>query len=185
MPIDVVHARRHGKRGGPPTRSPRARARGFYTGVSTPSERPAGGFFRAGAGLARGHKSPQRKLGDCDDVHRLAGLCRSTSCTPGGMANGVARRPAVPGLAPGAFIRIEGGVARAISPALQASAGRMPKRSLHGVSEGRMPVANVRRDGTGKPDPLGDVASTGRHASRRVNARRGVRAGRGHPAPRP
>ena len=46
--------------------------------------------------------SPRREPGDCDAVHRVAGLCRSTARTPDGMANGVARRPAVPGLAPGA-----------------------------------------------------------------------------------
>ena len=39
-------------------------------------------------------------------------------------------------------------------PALLTSAGRMPKRSQHRVSEGRMPEANVRRRGMGSPEPF-------------------------------
>ena len=76
----------------------------------------------------------------------------------GGVAGGVAFIPAVPGLAPGAFMGPRarargfygsgGGVARAIEPALQASAGRMP-------------VANVRRDGTGNPDPRKELRQMG------------------------
>ena len=66
--------------------------------------------------------------------------CRLTvSSIRGGMDGGVAFVPAVPGLAPRGFYGGEGGVARVIEPASQASAGRMPKRSLRGVSEGRMP----------------------------------------------
>jgi hypothetical protein len=49
------------------------------------------------------HKSPQRELGDCDITHQLAWLCRSMSCTPGGVESGVAFVPAVPGLAPWGF----------------------------------------------------------------------------------
>jgi hypothetical protein len=47
--------------------------------------------------------------------------------------------PQSPGSRPGLLCGREAGVALASSPALQASAGRMPKRSLHGVSAGRMP----------------------------------------------
>ena len=70
------------------------------------------------------------------------------------MERGVAFVPAVPGLAPRAFMGQGEGLPVSIEPASQAGAGRMPKRSLRGVSERQDAVANVRRDGTGNPDPL-------------------------------
>jgi len=54
----------------------------------------------------------------------------------GGMARGVAFVPAVPGLAPGACMG-------------WAILSRLGKRS-----RGRMPEGNIRREGTGNPDPL-------------------------------
>jgi hypothetical protein len=56
-----------------------------------------------------GHKSPRREPGDCDVVCNRALPCTSgpalwAARTPGGMANGTAWQPAVPGLAPGASI---------------------------------------------------------------------------------
>jgi hypothetical protein len=51
-------------------------------------------------------------------------------------------------------MRVEGGVARAISTALEteAQAGCRSEVSIE-RPEGRMPVGSVRRDGTGNPDP--------------------------------
>ena len=54
----------------------------------------------------------------------------------GGMARGVAFVPAVPGLAPGACMG-------------WAILSRLGKRA-----GGRMPEGNIRREGTGNPDPL-------------------------------
>ena len=46
-------------------------------------------------------------------------------------------------------------------PALLTSAGRMPERSQHRVSEGRMPKANVRRRDVGSPEPPPTQRSAG------------------------
>ena len=73
------------------------------------------------------HTSPQCELGDC-------GLQSYTAWQSGWLL-----LPQSPGSRPGLLCGREAGVALASSPALQASAGRMPKRSLHGVSAGRMP----------------------------------------------
>ena len=54
------------------------------------------------------HRSPQRELGDCGVAHQLdKSLAQAGSSLQGsdhGMAGGVAFVPAVPGLAPGAFM---------------------------------------------------------------------------------
>jgi hypothetical protein len=41
---------------------------------------------------------------------------------------------------------------------MEASEGRMPKRSGHAESVGTMPDANVRRRGTDSPERLGHLA---------------------------
>ena len=48
---------------------------------------------------------------------------------------------------------IREGLPMSREPALLTSAGRMPERSQHRVSEGRMPKANVRRRDMGSPEP--------------------------------
>ncbi len=61
------------------------------------------------------------------------------------MDSGVAFAPAVPGLAPRGFYVRDGqggGVARAISPALQASERQDAEASLHGVSDIEAPGAS-------------------------------------------
>ena len=89
---------------------------------------------------------------------RLSGVVYPGQHGRSGMERGVAFVPAVPGLAPRAFMGQGEGLPVSIEPASQASAGRMPKRSLRGVSERQDAVANDRRDGTANPDPLEDVA---------------------------
>ena len=84
---------------------------------------------------------------------------------------------------------IREGLPMSREPALLTSAGRMPERSQHRVSEGRMPKANVRRRGMGSPEPSPQPAnhcvqngtcffycSTGTGAGRGDSAGRFVRA---------
>ena len=71
----------------------------------------------------------------------------------GGMDGGVAFVPAVPGLAPWGFYKARGGVARANLDGL-ASKRRQDAEAQRARSERRQDAeANVRRDGTGNPDP--------------------------------
>jgi len=46
-----------------------------------------------------GHRSPRREPGDCGDVSGWAGPGQMTWCTSGGVDDGLAQQPAVPGLA--------------------------------------------------------------------------------------
>ena len=66
-------------------------------------------------------------------------------------------------------------------PALLTSAGRMPERSQHRVSEGRMPKANVRRRGMGSPEPSPQPAN---HCVQEFYCSTGTGAGRGDSAGR-
>ena len=66
---------------------------------------------------------------------------------------------------------IREGLPMSREPALLTSAGRMPERSQHRVSEGRMPKANVRRRGMGSPEPS------------RLSSSHGFRSGHGHDGP--
>ena len=71
----------------------------------------------------------------------------------GGMDGGVAFVPAVPGLAPWGFYKAREGVARANLDGL-ASKRRQDAEAQRARSERRQDAeANVRRDGTGNPDP--------------------------------
>ncbi len=97
MPIDGVHDRRCGKR---------ARLRPAVPGLAPGACMPS--WCHPSAGGSRGesfavdavpapNKSPRREPGDrepgdCDSVHRMAWPCRSTACTTGGVANGLAYR---------------------------------------------------------------------------------------------
>ncbi len=129
----TARLKRGRRRGGFHSRSPRARARGFYGGeggvardnrAGLASKR-RGGSQSCRAGRVRPvvrpdvrHKSPQRELGDCDGAHNEA--------QPGlrEVGGGVAFIPAVPGLAPGAFMGAREGLPVLSSrPRKQAQAG--------------------------------------------------------------
>ena len=87
-----------GWRGGVCSRSPRARARGFYAGESGGEDRNP-----VRPGLCR-IEAPCASWGTV--TCRLAGLRHANAgLTLVGMVGGVAFVPAVPGLAPGAFMR--------------------------------------------------------------------------------
>ena len=85
-----------GRRGGVCSRSPRARARGFYAGEIAGEDRnPVGHRERI--------EAPCASWGTV--TWRLAGLRHANAgLTLVGMVGGVAFVPAVPGLAPGAFM---------------------------------------------------------------------------------
>ncbi len=158
MPPRVTDPGRGGQRGGPPTRSPRARAAGLVCGrgsgggvarVIEPASQASAGQDANPVWHGRcGNKSPQRELGDCDVVHQ-----REKSQARAGWQAGWPSYPQSPGSRLGAFMGKGKGLPVSIEPASQASERQDAEASLRGVSGGRMPVANVRRDGTGNPDP--------------------------------
>ena len=112
-----------------------------------PQKRPAdGAFMLYGADGPTVHVHPEFAVG----TRRNYWSCRLSrtsmvvvlgtgwsGVTRGGIANGVAVVPEVPGLAPRGFYGARGGVGRAISPALQASERQDAEASLHGVSAGQ------------------------------------------------
>jgi len=75
-----------------------------------------------------------------------------------GIAGGVAFVPAVPGLAPRGFYGGEGGVARVIEPALQASAGRIAIPFGSACAAYKPPA---RAGGLRRGTPVGQPGSSG------------------------
>jgi len=86
-------------------------------------------------------------------------LGRHTWWALDGMDSGLAFVPAVPGLAPRGFYGSGEGVARAISPASQASERQDAEASLRGVSAGQDARSERPARWHGQPRPTEDVAS--------------------------
>ena len=155
--------KRDSRRGGFFSRSPRARARGFYGA--------RGGVARVNSPASRASAEEDRNPvghGVCDIQAPSASWGTVTErriwSQPGSseIAGGVAFIPAVPGLAPGAFMGQGEGLPVLSRRRWKPSAGRMPKDGFHRAS-GRQDAESERpARWHGQAGPTEGAGSTGR-----------------------